>query len=55
MTKSEFDSFLNSFGRQCADTSTTKAVAKKIWELYESGRLTKEQYEKATKVLGFAE
>ena len=55
MTKSEFDSFLNSFGRQYADTSTTKAVAKKIWELYESGRLTKEQYEKATKVLGFAE
>lgn len=54
MTSSEFDNFLNSYGRQHYDDDPL-VVADEIWGMVESGRLTTEQYERAVKALGFEE
>lgn len=52
MNESEFDAFLNSFGRQYS--GQPMKAAHMIWNLFDSGRLTEEQYDRVTKVFGFS-
>lgn len=53
MNDREFDNFLNGFGRKNYNRPQ-ESVAEELWDLYDSGRLTVEQYERACKTLGFS-
>ena len=52
MTDAEFDSFLNSYGKTNYNKNQMN-IANELWALYEKGRLTEEQYDRACKIFGF--